>query len=160
MNLTRAICAGTAPVLPLAGCQTRGPLFDPRAHPTVEASSLMVDAALTNRVSPQWLRPPTNLFTLGPGDRVEVELLGDTESRATTMVGPDGKVYFHLLPGVDVWGLTLAQAKARLQSEMLKFIREDPKLALGLRSAQSNRVWLLGRLNAPGVYPITGPMTL
>jgi protein involved in polysaccharide export with SLBB domain len=87
-------------------------------------------------------------------------MLGDAESRATAMVGPDGKIYYHLLPGLDVWGLTLAEAKQRIQGELLKFIRAGPEVTLGLRSTESQRVWLLGRLNAPGVYPMTGPMTL
>jgi len=43
-------------------------------------------------------------------------LIGDPASRTITVVGPDGKLYFNLLPGVDVWGLTLTDAKARLEN--------------------------------------------
>src|SRR5215470_7286369 len=49
---------------------------------------------LTNKVDPAWLRPPTESFTLGPGDKLEIELVGETNSLSTTVVGPDGKVYF------------------------------------------------------------------
>ena len=31
----------------------------------------------TNRISPDWLQPPTAPFTLRPGDRLEIEIIGD-----------------------------------------------------------------------------------
>src|SRR5690349_6200666 len=52
---------------------------------------------ITNRLNPAWLKPSTNQFTLGPGDRVEIELIGETNSVTDTVVCPDGKVYFNVL---------------------------------------------------------------
>ena len=37
------------------------------------------------------LQPPTELFTLGPGDRVEIEIIGTLTSRTSATVGPDGR---------------------------------------------------------------------
>ncbi len=145
-----------------AGCQSGGPRFEPRL--TLAADYLMqslgVTNQATNRLNPEWLRPGTNRFTLGPGDRLEIELLGDETTRSTTLVGPDGKIYFHLLPALDVLGLTLPQTKELLERGLTQYVREQPKVALTLRAADSKRVWLLGRLNAPGIYPMAGPMTL
>jgi polysaccharide biosynthesis/export protein len=159
MNARNLVWAGIATMVLLAGCKhPTGPLFDPSRPMTLEPSR--VQDGSSNRLSAEWLQRPTNYFTLGPGDRLEIEVLGDPDSRTTAVVGPDGKVYYHLLPGIDVWGLTLAQVKDQFQSELLKFIRDNPKVAVSLRSAESQRVWLLGRFNAPGVYPINGPTTL
>src|SRR5262245_24771739 len=55
--------------------------------------------ATTNQLDAQWLRAPTNLFRLGPGDVLDIEILGEATSRSTVTVGPDGKIYFGLLPG-------------------------------------------------------------
>jgi polysaccharide biosynthesis/export protein len=159
MNARKLVWAGISAAALLAGCKhTTGPKFDPSRPSALETSRLLEGS--TNRLNAEWLQRPTNFFTLGPGDRLEIEVLGDPDSRATTVVGPDGKVYYHLLPGIDVWGLTLAQAKDQIQTDLLKFIRDSPKVALSLRSAESQRVWLLGRFNSPGVYPINGPTTL
>src|SRR5262249_32014472 len=57
----------------------------------------MTKVALNHQFDPAWLKPSPELFTLGPGDRVEIELLGEAGSRATTVVAPDGKIYFNLL---------------------------------------------------------------
>jgi protein involved in polysaccharide export with SLBB domain len=114
---------------------------------------------LDTQISPDWLRPSSELFTLGPGDRLDIELLGDPASKSTTVVGPDGKVYFNLLPGVDVWGMTLAQAKASIENQLSQYVRQ-PQVSLVLRAVESKRVWVLGRVQAPGVYTMTAPMTV
>src|SRR5581483_7065119 len=120
--------------------------------PTTVADLGPVDAALLQR--------PTTEFKLGPGDVLEIEVLGDISTRARTTVGPDGKIYFYILPGIDVWGLTVAQAHDRIVQELQKFVRDQQPVTVTLRSVESQRIWVLGRLNKPGVYPMSGPMTL
>ena len=114
---------------------------------------------VTNELSPELFRPDTELMTLGPGDQIEASILGMPNSRSTMTVGPDGRIYFNLLPGVDVWGLTLPETKARLEKELSKFQRA-PQVSLALRAVGSKQVWMLGRVNRPGIYPLPGPTTL
>src|SRR5436190_13968117 len=76
---------------------------------SVVPSDKMQAVELPRKIDPASLKPPSDLFTLGPGDRLEIEVIGDPASRTMTIVGPDGKIYFSLLPGIDVWGATLAQ---------------------------------------------------
>jgi len=115
----------------LSGCQSPEPRFEP-ASPVSATATTPPRATLTNRLDPAWLQPGTNLFTLGPGDRLDIELADDDSTRTSTFVGPDGKIYFYLLPGLDVWGLTLAQTKALLEQQMTNYIREQPQLILAL----------------------------
>jgi protein involved in polysaccharide export with SLBB domain len=141
----------------LVGCQSAPPRFQGFVAPPGEALS---SVTLSNQINPSWLRPAEDLFTLGPGDKLEIEVLGEPTSKATTVVAPDGKLYYYLLPGIDVWGSTLSQAKARLEEGLAKFVRERPQVSLVLRGVESKRVWILGRVQVPGVYPIAAPMTL
>ena len=60
----------------------------------------------------------------------------------------------------SVAGATLAQAKDAIEKELAKYIRDKTQVGLTLKSVESKRVWLLGRLQAPGVYPMPAPMTL
>jgi protein involved in polysaccharide export with SLBB domain len=129
------------------------------ANYTGSTPSNAVTLVVTNEAHPELLRPSDAPFTLGPGDRLEIELLGTANSRAVTRVGPDGKIYYNLLPGMDVWGLTLAQTRDLLQKELTKYVT-DPQLTVTLREVGSKRVWLLGRLNRPGVYAMPAPMSL
>jgi protein involved in polysaccharide export with SLBB domain len=91
---------------------------------------------------------------------LEIELMGEPASKTTTIVAPDGKLYYDLLPGLDVWGLTLSQTKALIQTNYAQYVREPPKVSIIVRDVGSRRVWLLGRVQVPGVYPMTGPMTI
>ena len=147
----------------LPGCQTAsGPRFDARATTTAKLVALtnLTSVAETNRLNPEWLAPPTNRFTLGPGDTLELEILGDTATRSTNTVGPDGKIYFYLLPGLDVWGLTVTDARSLIERELLKYVREQPQVGVSLHGVESRHVWVLGSLSKPGIYPMSGPMTL
>jgi protein involved in polysaccharide export with SLBB domain len=127
---------------------------------SVTPAEKMQTVELPNKLDPAWFQPPADLYTLGPGDRVEIEVLGDPTSRTMTVVGPDGKIYFSLLAGIDVWGASLAQAKGLLENELAKFVREKPQVSIVLRGIESKRIWVLGRVQAPGVYAMTTPMTL
>src|SRR5437762_7644922 len=64
------------------------------------------------------------------------------------------------MPGLDVWALTLGQARELMQHEMSKYIRGRPQINVTLREVGSKRVWLLGRFQQPGVYNLPAPMTV
>src|SRR5258706_9066579 len=125
-----------------------------------KVSVALTPVNLSNRIDSAWLKPPDDAFTLGPGDRLELEIMGEPTSKTLTVVAPDGKIYFNLLPGVDVWGMTMPQAKAALEKALGQFVRTPPQISMVLRGVESRRIWVLGRVQVPGVYPMGGPMTL
>ncbi len=148
-------CFGGLMVAALSGCRHT---FEERSKFTPVSGDFARFAA-TNQLDASLLRPTTAPFTLGPGDRLEIETLGHPETRAVTFVGPDGKLYYYLAPGLNVWGLTLGQTTDLLEKELAKYLSE-PRVTVTLREVGSKYVWLLGRLNRPGIYPLPGPMTL
>src|SRR6185503_15145406 len=125
----KGLCRTLIMVLVLAlasGCLMPGPKFNPYIPSTYNASTF-AQVQLTNAPpGPELLKPSLASFTLGPGDRLDLEILGDPTTKAQTTVGPDGRIYFHLLPGLDVWGLTLAETKASLEKELQQFIKDQP----------------------------------
>jgi len=155
-----------ATVMLLVGCAYPGkhqPEFStPKgAKPLAPSETVALSQLdLTNDFDPNWLKPSTQPFTLGPGDKLDIELLGEATSRITTVVAPDGKIYFNLLPGIDVWGLTLTQAKAEVEKGLSKYMRDQPQVSLVLREVESKHIWILGHVQAPGIYPLSTPTTL
>ena len=148
-------------VLLASGCQSRPRPADQNLNQVAGPSANATETVtLTNELDRQLLEAPSGMFTLGPGDRLELELIGDPSSRTTTVVGPDGKLYFNLLPGVDVWGLTLTEAKTRLENSFTNYFREQPRIAMTLRGVESKRLWVLGSVQVPGVYTMATPLTL
>ncbi len=141
-----------------SGCSTphRGPAFNPSdpKDPTIVQS-----LSMTNAIRPEWLQPPADEYRLGPGDRIEIELIGFGDPPTDTVVGPDGRIYFHLVPGLNVWGMTQSEACRALEKELTRYVRH-PRVTLSVRQVVSQRVWVLGRLQRPGIYPIQRPTTL
>ncbi|MGV3773681.1 MAG: polysaccharide biosynthesis/export family protein, partial [Verrucomicrobiales bacterium] len=102
----------SAGIVLIAGCKTKGPGFDPYSSTSPDRFS---QVQLDNQLNPSWLHSPTNFYTLGPGDIIQIEIIGEAQSRAQTVVGPDGKIYYSILPGLSVWGLTLSESKAAVE---------------------------------------------
>jgi protein involved in polysaccharide export with SLBB domain len=139
--------------LGLAGCSTT-----PASNmfPNVDMPN---GVTITNKLDPALLLPPSEAYVIGSGDRLEIEMQSNPDTRAVVTVGLDGKVYYSLLSGVDISGLTLTEAQARLEQELGKYINH-PQITLSLREVTSKHVWIVGRVNKPGTYPLSGTMTL
>lgn len=108
----------------------------------------------------EWLSPSADFFRLGPGDILEIEVIGGKEPPTITMVGPDGKLYYSLLPGLFVWGLSLSEARELIETQMAKYLRDRPEIGLTLKGVGSRRIWVLGSVVSPGVYSLATPVTL
>ncbi len=154
-KLVSCLVAGLVLTAFTAGCASRSPAKTTGFKPITTAP--VTDLAKVDR---DLLQPPVEPFTLGPGDRLEIEVVGDVASRSRLVVGPDGKIYFYVLPGIDVWGLSLVDTQSLLSRELQKFVRSPQPIAITLRGVESQRIWMLGRLGTPGVYPLVGPTTL
>jgi protein involved in polysaccharide export with SLBB domain len=155
MNTSKLLLPGVLGILALAlaGCTTKTARRPVPAAPVAVAES-------RGTIDAEWLKPPTTEFTLGPGDRLLIDVGGDAASRVETVVGPDGKIYYEMLSGIDVWGKTLSQARTALESALKEYYREAPRVNVTLQEVGSKHVWVLGRLGAPGLYPLNGPTTL
>ena len=142
-------------MLLLTGCQSRRPPARsvPDSQPLTQPTTVLDAAALPAEA----LVPKP--FILGPGDAVEVDILGLPNPRRLCLVMPDGKVYYDLLPAQRAEGLTLDEFRQQLVKGLTTYYR-DPQVGLTLRRVRSRRVWILGRVNTPGLYPLDQPLTL
>ncbi|MDB6033292.1 MAG: polysaccharide export protein Wza [Verrucomicrobiales bacterium] len=120
------------------------------------ASFVLIPTNNTNLLS----TAPTNFFKLGPGDVIQIEMLGEAEGPAVQTVGPDGKIYYNLLPGLFVWGMTLSEVKTALENALAKSLKLKPEIAVTLNNAQSGKVWVLGSVQRSGVYSLASSLTL
>ncbi len=133
--------------------------FDPHQDTTQKAAldPAFADSGIKDSIRPEWLQTPTKEYTLGPGDKLDIEILSESGSRAATFVTPDSKLYYNLLPGLDVQGKTVAQLKAEMEQK-LGVLYRHPEVSITLLDVSSQRVWVLGRLNTPGIFPLKRPM--
>ena len=160
--MTRPLALLAILLLVITGCKSYGPALNVAenngSHVLPTSSFLVLNE--TNALPAEWLQPPSEFFRLGPGDVIEIEVLGDAISSAEARVGPDGRIYYSILPGTMVWGLTLSDTKGVLEESLAQNLRVKPELAVSLKAANSPRVWLLGNIDRPGVYTLSTPTTI
>jgi protein involved in polysaccharide export with SLBB domain len=142
----------------LAGCENTNLPVAREGIPAPQVASL--NAAPEQTIDPSLLQPSGTALRLGPGDTLHVEVAGNLAADADVTVGPDGKIYYEFLPGIDVGGLTLAEARDRIERELGPFVHDKPQVSLTLRNVVSQKYWMLGRLSNPGVYTLDQPTTL
>lgn len=142
----------------LGGCQTppQAPATATARTPSLQ-DAVFVTEPSHGRIHPDWLKPPKEDYLLGPGDKLEIEILGETGTREVTFVTPDGKIYYSLLPGLAVTGLTTTKLKQEMETGLKAYYR-NPQVSVTLNEVSSKRVWVLGRLNNPGIYPLKQPL--
>jgi protein involved in polysaccharide export with SLBB domain len=104
------------------------------------------------------LDEPHDAYRLGPGDKLELELMEVPDTRQISIVMPDGDLYYQTAH-VTAAGLTITELKAALEKELQTDYR-DPQLSLILREMGSQRVEVMGRVNNPGIIPLDAPMTV
>lgn len=144
-----------AALLLLVGCRT-GPKVAPEdLPPTIDFKT--VEA--TEAASAELLAPPVDPFRLGAGDLIEIEVLETSGTRRVCRVMPDGMIYYDLLRGLRVEGMTLKELEVVLEEELAAHYR-SPQIGLILRGVSSKRVWVLGRVNTPGIYALNQPSTV
>lgn len=110
-------------------------------------------------LDPEWLLPTREAYRLGVGDVLEIEITGVPGTRTETFIMPDGRLYFDLAGGVKADGLTIVELVEVLRNA-LRHDYASPQVSVTLREVRSRRVWVLGRVNKPGLYPLTQPTTL
>ncbi|MES2694782.1 MAG: SLBB domain-containing protein [Verrucomicrobiota bacterium] len=161
VSLSRvALAALLAAALFSSGCQSIPARRAKNAPATLPPSFTPETVSALPALDPLLLQQPKSEYKLGPGDVLDIEIIGDLSTRVRTVVGPDGKIYFNMLPGIDVWGLTLPQVRAKMVTEMKRYVRDEQPISVTLFTAESQKVWVLGRLNKPGAYALSAPMTL
>lgn len=168
MLLSNLLTRSTPPLLALILCMLpacrhapkdprTGNHFNPYAKGVFYSDDQIREATLqqieSHRLPEDWE------FRLGPGDVLRMELLGEPELPTITPVSPDGMIYFSLLPGLHVAGLTVPETKDLIEDQLKEYVN-TPEVSIQLQDVQSHRVWVLGRLTTPGVYTITTPMTV
>ncbi len=90
-------------------------------------------------------------YLLGPGDVLDIAVLGESDLTASVTVRPDGKISMALIGEVAAVGLTAEQLQVKL-TELLRTYLKDPRVTVTLKTARLLKVYLVGQVRSPGAY--------
>ncbi|MBT9463783.1 polysaccharide biosynthesis/export family protein [Hydrogenophaga sp.] len=99
-------------------------------------------------------------YRISPNDLMEFDVFGVPDMKRDVRVNASGEVSLPLIGQVPVAGLT-AQAAARLIADRYKEkYLQDPQVSLFIKEFTTQRIAIEGAVLKPGVYPMTGQLTL
>lgn len=98
-------------------------------------------------------------YRLGPGDAVFIDIYGASQKTIECTVSPDGFVTIDGYGPVEVSGLTVSQANAKLRSTLgSRYSSSHIKLTVG--ETRSIMVNVMGEVKAPGTYTLSAFATV
>ena len=104
------------------------------------------------------LATPQN-YRLGPGDAVNVDIWGASQESVTETISPDGTITIDGIGVIQLSGLSVSQAKARLRS-VLGPRYQGSKIDLTLGQTRTITVSVIGEVKVPGTYTMSAFATV
>jgi polysaccharide export outer membrane protein len=143
-------------LLLVAGCRSDDP-FAPVSVPveySVVPAEPIDEADLTAKLL-ELHKPDTAPYTISAGDQFNISVYEHEElNMLQVVVAPDGYMSMPLVGPTKIGGLTLVEATEVLRQKLEKYIK-NPIIALVPYSVSGYNFTIVGRVNYPGIYPIS-----
>lgn len=90
-------------------------------------------------------------YVIQPGDVLRVSVWKEPDLQQDLLVRPDGGISFPLAGGLVAGGRTVTAIQAELVSRIEEYI-PDPVVTVQLLETEGNVIYVLGKVNRPGVF--------
>lgn len=101
---------------------------------------------------------PTD-FVIGAEDVLGVVFWREAELSGDVIVRPDGRITLPVIGEMVAAGLTPQQLHRQIHDAAAKYIN-DPNVAVVVRTINSRKVFVTGRVTTPGTYDLKQPTTV
>lgn len=102
---------------------------------------------------------PTDDFVIGPEDVLGIVFWREAELSGDVTVRPDGRITLPVIGELVAAGVRPDELKQRIVELASKYIN-DPNVAVVVRTINSRKIFVTGRVTSPGTFDIKGPMTV
>jgi polysaccharide export outer membrane protein len=97
-------------------------------------------------------------YVIGPEDVLGVVFWREADLTGDVTVRPDGRVSLPMLGEMMAAGLRPQQLQDQIAAAAKKYV-QDPNVAVVVRTINSMKVYITGRVTTPGAHPLKGPLT-
>jgi polysaccharide export outer membrane protein len=98
-------------------------------------------------------------YVIGSEDVLGVVFWREPEMSGDVTVRPDGRITIPVIGEVQAAGKTPEQLQAEIVAAASKYI-SAPNAVVVVRTINSRKVFVTGRVTTPGTYPLTGALTV
>lgn len=99
-------------------------------------------------------------YVIGPLDKVSVDVFGVSDLTRRVQVDASGRIAMPLIGVVEASGKTPGELGALIEDRLRGRYVRDPQVTVNLEETVSQVVTVDGEVETPGLYPVTGRMTL
>jgi polysaccharide export outer membrane protein len=92
-------------------------------------------------------------YRVGPEDLLEISVWREDALKKEVLVRPDGGVSYPLIGEVQAAGKTVLEIREEISKRLERFI-PDPAVSVAILKVGSQRIYVIGKVNKPGEYPI------
>jgi len=96
-------------------------------------------------------------YLLRPGDVLLVSVWKETDLQGEVLIRPDGGISFALAGEMQAAGHTIDELTKLIETRVRKYI-PDAVVTVSVKAINGNRVYVIGKVNRPGDFPLNGPM--
>lgn len=126
------------------------PLNQPFLPPEIETAPF---TAPPDFVAPPAGTPLEDVYLLGGGDRLSIDIFEVPQYSGVYQVPVDGIIYFPLIGGVQVGGLTIQQASEAISAQYSQFLKR-PLVTIRLLNTRPLNIFVSGEVANAGTFTI------
>ena len=98
-------------------------------------------------------------YRINEGDVLELSVWKEDGLTREVTVSPDGTISFPLVGLLNARRKTVDQIQEELKRKIAAYIPE-PSVTVTLKAAQGSLIYVIGKVNRPGQFPLTGPTSV
>ena len=96
-------------------------------------------------------------YMVQPGDVLFVSVWKEQDLQRALLVRPDGGISFPLVGDVDTSNKSVDDLRREIAGKLEKYI-PDAQVDVALQELNGNRIYVVGKVNRPGVFPFSQPV--
>ncbi|HET6553610.1 MAG TPA: polysaccharide biosynthesis/export family protein [Dyella sp.] len=96
-------------------------------------------------------------YAVQAGDVLQVSVWKEADLQAEVLVRPDGGISFPLAGEIAAAGHSIEDIRSQIDQRLRKYI-PDPVVTVALKAIGGNRIYVLGKVNKPGDFPLGRPL--
>jgi len=104
----------------------------------------------------QWIEYEP-IYTLYPGDQIDIVVSSAPELSRTLTVGPDGRILMPMSQPIMAAGKNMIQVQNELKAQLAQQLR-DPTVAVTPRAYGPQQIYVGGEVGQSGTYTLPGPI--
>jgi polysaccharide export outer membrane protein len=96
-------------------------------------------------------------YALQPGDLLTITVYEEPELAREALIRPDGGISFPLIGDVSVADKSTEAVKMEIETRLAEFV-PGASVTVAVQQTAGNQVFVVGKVNRPGAYPIYRPL--